>query len=124
MGYALTDSPIGLLAWIYEKMRNWTDDYPWTDDESKQLVDMKVCLYAHNLAVLTWVTLYWFSRAGPAASVRIYYEFENRRGVLPKSNTLIGLSYFPQDIWVLPQMYVLPRNKFLRQPLIVQCFQL
>lgn len=34
VGYALSDSPVGLLAWIYEKLVNWTDEYPWTDDES------------------------------------------------------------------------------------------
>lgn len=35
LGYALTDSPVGLLAWIYEKMVEWTDAYPWTDDEGR-----------------------------------------------------------------------------------------
>lgn len=57
IGYALADSPVALLTWIYEKLHDWTDDYPWTDDE-----------------ILTWVSIYWFSTAGPAASVRIYYE--------------------------------------------------
>lgn len=38
IGYSLADSPVGLLAWIYEKLINWTDDYPWEDDESKFLV--------------------------------------------------------------------------------------
>ena len=33
LGYALADSPVGLLAWIYEKLVEWTDDYAWTDDE-------------------------------------------------------------------------------------------
>lgn len=33
IGYALADSPVGLLSWIYEKLVTWTDDYPWTDDE-------------------------------------------------------------------------------------------
>ncbi|KAL8671509.1 MAG: hypothetical protein Q9168_003978, partial [Polycauliona sp. 1 TL-2023] len=33
LGYALSDSPVGLLAWIYDKLHDWTDDYPWTDDE-------------------------------------------------------------------------------------------
>lgn len=35
LGYALADSPAGLLAWIYEKLVEWTDDYPWTDDEGE-----------------------------------------------------------------------------------------
>jgi hypothetical protein len=34
LGYNLSDSPSGLLAWIYEKLYRWTDNYPWTDDES------------------------------------------------------------------------------------------
>lgn len=33
LGYSLADSPAGLLGWIYEKLINWTDDYPWDDDE-------------------------------------------------------------------------------------------
>jgi microsomal epoxide hydrolase len=57
LGYGLHDSPIGLLAWIYDKMHSWSDDYPWTDEE-----------------ILTWVSVYYFSTAGPMASTRIYYE--------------------------------------------------
>ena len=34
LGYGLADSPVGLLSWIYEKLVNWTDNYPWDDDES------------------------------------------------------------------------------------------
>lgn len=64
IGVALSDSPVGLLAWIYDKLVTWTDDYPFTDDE-----------------VCEWVSLYWFSRAGPAASVVIYHEAF--RGVNP-----------------------------------------
>lgn len=57
LGYALHDSPVALLAWIYDKLHLWTDGYPWTDDE-----------------ILTWVSIYLFSAAGPTASTRIYYE--------------------------------------------------
>lgn len=57
LGYGLHDSPVALLAWVYDKLHSWADDYPWTDDE-----------------ILTWVSVYQFSVAGPAASVRIYYE--------------------------------------------------
>ena len=35
IGYSLADSPIGILAWIYEKLVAWTDAYPWTDDEGQ-----------------------------------------------------------------------------------------
>ena len=37
IGYSLADSPVGLLAWIYEKLVTWTDDYPWEDDEGALL---------------------------------------------------------------------------------------
>ena len=33
LGYSLSDSPVGLLAWIYEKLVTWAHEYPWTDDE-------------------------------------------------------------------------------------------
>lgn len=36
LGYSLADSPVGLLAWIYEKLHHWTDNYPWEDDEGMQ----------------------------------------------------------------------------------------
>ena len=33
INYSLADSPVGLLAWIYEKLVGWSDDYAFTDDE-------------------------------------------------------------------------------------------
>jgi hypothetical protein len=87
LGYALTD-PVALLAWIYEKLHDWTDSYPWTDDE-----------------ILTWVSIYLFSTAGPAASVRIYYEATHQDPRTSKEGmsawiprVKLGLSYFPKDI--------------------------
>jgi hypothetical protein len=41
LGYSLADSPVGLLGWIYEKLVNWSDDYPWEDDEGKALVFLR-----------------------------------------------------------------------------------
>ncbi|KAF9242603.1 Alpha/Beta hydrolase protein [Melanogaster broomeanus] len=77
LGYALADSPVGLLAWIYEKLHHWTDAYQWDDDE-----------------VLTWVSIYYFSRAGPAASLRIYYEISDNHIIDPPSRDL----YFPENV--------------------------
>ena len=37
LGFSLADSPIGMLAWIYEKLVAWTDAYPWTDDEGASI---------------------------------------------------------------------------------------
>ena len=89
IGYSQADSPVGLLAWIYEKLHDWTDSYPWSDDE-----------------VLTWVSLYSFSRAGPAAASRIYYETMkagDHKGVcMYNSKTKVGVSRFPQEIFPFP----------------------
>ncbi|KAJ7093790.1 Alpha/Beta hydrolase protein [Mycena epipterygia] len=93
LGYALADSPVGLLAWIYEKLVAWTDKYPWDDDE-----------------VLTWISIYWFSRAGPAASLRIYYEVSAEDGIPPSMyeplpTIPLGYSYFPGEVFSLPRSW-------------------
>jgi len=93
LGYAFADSPVALLAWIYEKLHDWTDGYAWSDDE-----------------ILTWVSIYWHSKAGPAASVRIYYELmhggmsrEAMSGWIP--TVKLGLAHFPQEITVVPRLW-------------------
>lgn len=40
LGYSLADSPVGLLAWIYEKLVRWTDAYEWEDDEGTSYTDV------------------------------------------------------------------------------------
>lgn len=87
IGYAWNDSPVALLAWVYEKLHDWTDDYPWTDDE-----------------ILTWVSIYYFSTAGPAASARIYYEVSSSIEAV-WSQTLCKLLYHrhcPDDMIQTP----------------------
>lgn len=110
LGYLLADSPAGLLAWLYEKLRDWTDDgHAWADDE-----------------VCTWVAVYWFSAAGPAASARLYREWASananagkRQGegegepVLLTSVALkawqprvkVGLAHFPMDVLTTPRLW-------------------
>ncbi|KAA1473726.1 alpha/beta-hydrolase [Dentipellis sp. KUC8613] len=87
IGYALADSPVALLAWIYEKLVGYSDAYDWQDDE-----------------VLTWISIYWFSRAGPGASGRIYYEFEHadQVAVQPRPTIPFGVSYFPKEVMSSP----------------------
>lgn len=104
IGYALQDSPVAMLAWIYEKLHDWTDAYPWTDEE-----------------ILTWMSIYWFATAGPAASVRIYYEnnYRNRNpqefgDKVPLGTSLmsyipqvkLGVARFPQELANLPGSWI------------------
>jgi epoxide hydrolase len=55
LAYALTDSPVGQLAWIAEKFEEWTEE-PVDRDQ-----------------LLTNVSVYWFTRSG-ASAARFIYE--------------------------------------------------
>ncbi|KAJ3578863.1 hypothetical protein NPX13_g1702 [Xylaria arbuscula] len=96
LGYGLTDSPVALLAWIYEKLVDWTDDYPWTEEE-----------------VCTWISIYWFSTAGPRAAHQLYYETVHAPQDPSKNasttaqltewqDVKVGLAHFPKDVLILP----------------------
>jgi hypothetical protein len=95
---------VALLAWIYEKLVDWTDAYPWTDDE-----------------VCTWMSIYWFSTAGPRAAHQLYYEVthvkdpatfkeKEANGIWASDasdldawqDVKIGLAHFPRDVLSLP----------------------
>ncbi len=54
IGYALADSPLFQLAWIAEKVHEWTD-LPVDRDQ-----------------LLTTVSLYWFTRSGASAAHTLY----------------------------------------------------
>jgi len=94
IGYSVTDSPVGLLSWIYEKLHDWTDSYPWTEDE-----------------ILTWISIYWFSTAGPAASQRIYYESYHDPDKPRNSSfeyvpdVLLGTANFPKELQPSPKLW-------------------
>ncbi len=84
IGYALADSPAGQAAWIYEKLRNWSDcdgdpETVFTRDE-----------------ILDNIMLYWLPNSG-ASSARLYREslakFVATRVELP-----VGASLFPREI--------------------------
>ena len=97
IGFALADRPVALLDWIYENVHDWTDEYPWTDDE-----------------IPTWVSIYLFSAAGPAASVRIHYEATHPNSLLSATTSSLreyiphvrlGLAHFPQEIAVVLRIW-------------------
>jgi pimeloyl-ACP methyl ester carboxylesterase len=83
LAYALTDSPVGQLAWIAEKFAEWTDPASGIDRDH----------------LLTNVTLYWLTRTAGSAA-RLYYERAHApyRGQPPKpSTTPTALAVFPHE---------------------------
>jgi hypothetical protein len=93
IGYALRDSPVALLAWIYEKLKAWSHDYPWTDDE-----------------ILTWVSIHYFSTAGPEASSNVYYAMDHDTPpafvtAAAYMDVPMGISRFENDLVVLPELW-------------------
>ncbi|WP_061292039.1 epoxide hydrolase family protein [Herbidospora cretacea] len=66
IGAALTDSPVGLLAWIAEKFRTRTGDGGYRTPEESVDRDQ----------LLTNISLYWFTRSGES-SAQFYWEAEH-----------------------------------------------
>ena len=86
LGFALNDSPVGLLAWILEKFWAWSDhgDDLW---DSLQRDD-----------VLTNVMLYWLTGTALSAA-RIYYESGHEQPPYPRGRVEVPTAYarFPGE---------------------------
>ncbi|MFJ8579516.1 epoxide hydrolase family protein [Micromonospora sp. NPDC093277] len=91
VSYALTDSPVGQLAWIVEKFKEWTDPSAALPEDA---VDRDL--------ILTDVSVYWLTgTAGSAA--RIYYEDARTWGQAQnRSPVPTGVAVFPNDITIRP----------------------
>lgn len=85
LAYALTDSPVGQLAWIMEKFAEWSHG----DGVPEDVIDRD--------RLLTNVMLYWLTEsAGPAANM--YYE-NMHSGTWPTpSSTPTGVAVFAEDV--------------------------
>jgi len=96
MAYALQDSPVGLLAWIVEKLRGWADC--GGDVES---------VFPRDL-ILTHVTLYWVTSTIGSAN-QLYHEAskvpvhlrEGERVAVP-----CGIARFPKEEPMPPRSWV------------------
>jgi microsomal epoxide hydrolase len=87
LAYGLTDSPVGQLAWIVEKFKEWTDSTLVPEDA----VDRD--------QMLTNVMFYWLT-ATAGSSARLYYEavHTGEWGRPQPSPTPTGVAVFPRDI--------------------------
>ena len=93
IAYALNDSPVGLAAWIVEKMYSWSDckgsiEAVFSKDE-----------------MLTNISIYWFTRT-IGSSIRLYYETQQNPWSLSlgkRIETPTGISVFPKELSVPPR---------------------
>lgn len=85
LGYALHDSPVGMLAWFVGKLKAWTDDYPWTKEE-----------------LIHWAFIHY--QGSPSAAMQIYKEAEavlNENGESMLGRYIsqpVGGSLFPKEV--------------------------
>jgi pimeloyl-ACP methyl ester carboxylesterase len=92
IGYALTDSPVGQAAWIYEKFQAWTDNRGKPEDALTQDEMLDV------------ITLYWLTGTA-ASSARMYLENAAVVGAPPVIELAVGCSIFPQEIVPAPRSW-------------------
>ncbi len=93
--YGLTDSPLGLLAWIGEKFHAWTDHR----GDFLTVVDRD--------AFLTNVTLYW-ATGTVGSSMRIYREYQLAGGFapMPRFDAPVGHAVFPKEVMASPYRWI------------------
>ncbi|GGS01558.1 epoxide hydrolase family protein [Streptomyces rubiginosohelvolus] len=98
IGYALVDSPVGLLAWILDKFAEWSD----TEDSPFETISRD--------RVLDNVTLYWLTRTG-ASAARIYYESHNSLDPALRVDVPSAITMYPRDIDKTPRPWAQERYR-------------
>jgi epoxide hydrolase len=96
LAYALTDSPVGWLAWMVDKFQILTDN----DGDFLAAVDRDT--------FLTDVTLYWVTDTVGSA-MRIYREDRISReqaAPLPKLETPVAYADFPKEVYATPLSWI------------------
>ncbi|MFJ9469729.1 epoxide hydrolase family protein [Streptomyces caniferus] len=83
LGYGLTDSPAGQLAWMAEKYWAWSDH----DGDPEKVISRDRLLDA--------VSVSWFT-ASAASSARIYWESQNKLALAPV-HVPTAIANYPKD---------------------------
>jgi microsomal epoxide hydrolase len=91
IGQVLSSSPLALLAWVGEKILDWTDEDPSTED------------------ILEKISLWWFTSTYPT-SIYVYREFHNSTTEEWLENFKIhkrfGFSWFPHEVVPQPMSWI------------------
>lgn len=100
IGYALTDSPVGQMAWIAEKFHGWTDC-------GHQPGGQSIGGHPENAvskdAMLDTVSLYWLT-VSAASSARLYWH-SFRNFMAGEIRVPTGCSLFPNEIMRLSRRW-------------------
>jgi pimeloyl-ACP methyl ester carboxylesterase len=106
IGYALTDSPVGQMAWIVEKCHGWTDCGHQPGGQSVGGHPEKAL---SRDAMLDTVSLYWLT-ASAASSARLYWHSFR---AFAAGDILVpaGCSLFPNEIMRLSRRWAERRYK-------------
>lgn len=97
VGYALSDSPAGLAAWIYDKFSQWT--YTGGEPERSLTKD----------EMLDDITLYWLTNSA-VSSARLYWENNNNNFSAAAQKTAeisvpVAVTVFPGEIYRAPKSW-------------------
>ncbi|WP_052460676.1 epoxide hydrolase family protein [Microbacterium gorillae] len=100
IGYALVDSPVGLLAWLLDKFADWSD----TDDSPFQRISRD--------RLLDDVTLYWLTRTG-ASAARIYAESHAALDPDLRVDVPAAITMYPGDPEKCPRPWAEQRYRWI-----------
>lgn len=93
IGYSLVDSPVGMAAWMYEKIAQWT----YSGGQPERVLTRD--------EIIDDIALYWLTGTG-ASAARIYWEDHsnnfNARGLI---DLPVAVSVFPGEIFRAPKSW-------------------
>jgi pimeloyl-ACP methyl ester carboxylesterase len=95
VAYALTDSPVGWMAWLAEKFQDLTDN----DGDFLHAVDRDT--------FLSDVTLFWVTGT-VGSSMRIYREgrLSDSNEAQPRIKTPVAYAVFPKEVVAAPERWI------------------
>ncbi|KAF8207427.1 epoxide hydrolase [Mycena galopus ATCC 62051] len=88
LGFALSSSPLALLAWIGEKMLEWSDENPSMDE------------------ILTNGSIYWFTNSISTSFYPYRESITRGPGYYKYHEKPVGYTWFPREIIPFPESWV------------------
>ena len=105
LSYSMVDSPVGIAAWIIEKMRSWSDcngdlESKWTKDHL--LTNIMIYIVTGTFPTASWIYYGRRIEGNTTAAASIVLSEEGKRVEVPT-----GCALFPKEIlrWA-PKSYV------------------